>query len=76
MKSLKVEVDRDVWLRMNAAMKDALDNTRELLNKHEADMGGHPENKRDKAIRSMFEREIAELDDLINYSDKNNGVPF
>jgi len=69
-------VKQSAWWRMNAAMKDALDNSVELSGQYEASIGERPASKKEKAIRSMYEREIGELRDLITYSDKNNGVPF
>ena len=68
------QVDRDVWYRMHQTLIAARDNTGELLEDHIARLGS--DTKKNRFIADMFEKELREINDLLDYTTKNNGVPF
>ena len=65
----KIVVPVHVWRRINDALNDALENSKELLNANVSNNPDYQESKKDKVLRLIYEREVAELEELIEYSN-------
>ena len=67
-------MDRDVLVRIHQALIGARDNASEMLDDHIAQSGC--DTKKNKFIADMYEKEVREINDLLEYTANNGGVLF
>ena len=74
--TVKVEVCLDIWQKNHQVLIASKENARELLDEHENNKQQYVSIKKHDAIGMMYEREIREINALLEYSVENAGVPF
>ena len=74
-KLIKQEIDQAIWWKIHDVLIDARDNSLELMNINSEGEGYLP-TKKFNAIQSMYEKEIREINALLEYSVDNGGTPF
>jgi len=70
----KLKVDSEIWYRIHQILIEAKENSTELMNEHINNNGIIT--KKDRFISDMYEKEIREINSLLDYTSDNNGVPF
>ena len=73
-KPVTIQIELDIWHRNHQALIDARENVTELMNEHVAARG--IDTKKNAYIADMYEKELREINSLLEYSASNNGVPF
>ena len=73
-KLIKQEVDQAIWWKIHDVLLDARDNSLELMNIN-SENESHLPVKKFNAIQSMYEKEIREINALLDYSVDHGGKP-
>ncbi len=69
-----IKIKTSIWHRNHKILIEARENCTELLNEHISSNG--IETKKHACIAEMYEKEIREINSLLEYSSNNSGVPF
>ena len=70
----KVEISQAIWWKIHEVLIEARDNSLELMNINSEEEGYLP-TKKFNAIQSMYEKEIRDINTLIDYSVDHGGKP-
>lgn len=69
-----VTIKKSALIRIHKALIDAKFNAQELLDEYKLPYNDYL--KKDRAIINMYENEINELNQLLEYTENKGGIPF